>query len=118
MNAAFSYAGTEVIALVAAEAKNPGVTIPRATRTVFVRERKTDKVETPLSFAYTAVEDLLLLCRRSLYYRSDCPVSNMRAIPARKLIFVRSFTDPRLLDGSGTASASPFVIAIEVGFLA
>lgn len=36
VSAAFSYAGTEVVGLLAAEAENPAVAIPRATRTVFV----------------------------------------------------------------------------------
>ncbi|ORY92771.1 amino acid permease/ SLC12A domain-containing protein [Leucosporidium creatinivorum] len=77
VQAAFSYLGTEVIALTAAEAENPRKSIPRATKTVFWR----------IAFFYVLGVFVIGL-----------------TVP---------FTDERLLDGSGTATASPFVIAIE-----
>lgn len=78
LQSAFSYLGTEVVALVAAEAENPRKTIPRATKSV----------------AY----------RIGGFYVLGVFVIGL-TVPS---------TNERLLDGSGTATASPFVIAIEV----
>lgn len=77
IQSAFSYIGTEIIAIAAAEAKNPRRNLPRAVRRVYIRI---------LLFYVVGVFIIGLL------------------VPSN---------DKRLKLGSGTASASPFVIAIN-----
>lgn len=76
VNAAFSYIGTEIVALTAAEAENPRRNVPKAIRRVFYR---------------------ILL-----FYVGGVIVIG----------WLVAYNDPRLLGGTGTASSSPFVIAI------
>ncbi|PCH35836.1 amino acid permease [Wolfiporia cocos MD-104 SS10] len=75
--AAFSFIGTEIVAIAGAEAKNPRRNIPRAIRNVYIRI---------LLFYIGGVTIIGLL------------------VP---------YTNPRLDLASGTAAASPFVIAIQ-----
>ncbi|PCH39052.1 amino acid permease [Wolfiporia cocos MD-104 SS10] len=75
--AAYSFIGTEVVALAGAEAKNPRRNIPKAIRNVYIRI--------------------------ILFYVGGVIVIGL-LVP---------YTDPRLNLTSGTAAASPFVIAIE-----
>ncbi|OAV92350.1 hypothetical protein PTTG_08879 [Puccinia triticina 1-1 BBBD Race 1] len=77
IQAAYSFLGTETVALAAAETENPRKTVPRAIRTVFYR---------------------LLL-----FYVASAFVIGI----------VVPFNDPQLLGGTGDASSSPFVIAIN-----
>lgn len=77
VNAAFSFLGTEIVALAAAEAENPRRNVPKAIRRVFYR---------------------ILL-----FYIGGVIVIG----------WLVPYTDTRLLSTSGTASASPFVIAIN-----
>ncbi|KAL8277072.1 hypothetical protein RQP46_010500 [Phenoliferia psychrophenolica] len=77
VNAAFSYGGVEVIALTAAEASNPEITIPRCIKSVFWR----------IIFFYIGGVFVIGL-----------------TVP---------YTNELLLSDSGTATASPFVIAIQ-----
>ena len=75
--AAFSFIGTEVVAIAGAEAKNPRRNIPRAIRNVYIR---------------------LLL-----FYIGGVAIIGL-LVP---------YTDDRLNLATGTAAASPFVIAIQ-----
>ncbi|KAN0125126.1 amino acid permease [Russula decolorans] len=75
--AAFSFIGTEIVAIAAGEAKNPRRNLPRAIRRVYIRI---------LLFYIGGVTIIGLL------------------VPSN---------DPGLKLGSGTAAASPFVIAIK-----
>ncbi|KAH9932565.1 amino acid permease/ SLC12A domain-containing protein [Fomitopsis serialis] len=77
--AAFSFIGTEIVAIAGAEAKNPRRNIPRAIRNVYIR---------------------ILL-----FYIGGVTVIGL-LVP---------YTDSRLnlTGGSGTAAASPFVLAIQ-----
>ncbi|TFK57378.1 amino acid permease [Heliocybe sulcata] len=75
--AAFSFIGTEIVAIAAGEAKNPRRNLPKAIRRVYVR---------------------ILL-----FYIGGTFIIGL-LVPS---------TDPRLNLGSGTAAASPFVIAIQ-----
>ncbi|KAH8999013.1 amino acid permease/ SLC12A domain-containing protein [Lactarius hatsudake] len=75
--AAFSFIGTEIVAIAAGEAKNPRRNIPKAIRRVYIR--------------------ILLL------YIGGVTVIGL-LVPSN---------DPGLALGSGTAAASPFVIAIK-----
>ncbi|TDL19138.1 amino acid permease [Rickenella mellea] len=77
INAAFSFLGTEIVALAAAEAENPRRNVPKAIRRVFYR---------------------ILL-----FYIGGVIVIG----------WLVAYNDPRLLGGTGTASSSPFVIAIK-----
>ncbi|KAF9056359.1 amino acid permease/ SLC12A domain-containing protein [Panaeolus papilionaceus] len=77
--AAFSYVGTEIVAIAAGEAKNPRRNLPKAIRRVYIR---------------------ILL-----FYIGGTVVIGL---------LVPSNSDRlSLVDGQGTAAASPFVIAIE-----
>lgn len=76
--AAFSFVGTEVVAIAGAEAKNPRRNIPRAIRNVYIR---------------------LLL-----FYIGGVTIIGL-LVP---------YTDDRLDLATGTAAASPFVIAIQM----
>ncbi|PRP86942.1 amino acid transporter [Planoprotostelium fungivorum] len=78
VQAAFSYLGTEIVAVTSGEAENPTKTLPRAIKRVFIRI--------------------------ILFYLLGVFVIGM-LIPS---------DDPRLLGGSSDASASPFVIFIEI----
>jgi amino acid transporter len=80
-NAVFSFAGTESIAMAAAETKNPRVAIPKACKRVFFR---------------VATFYILAVLIVGMLVPSD---------------------DPRLNDGSGTATQSPFVIAASAAGL-
>ncbi|KAL1681984.1 amino acid permease/ SLC12A domain-containing protein [Schizophyllum commune] len=75
--AAFSFIGTEIVAIAAAEAKNPRRNLPRAIKRVYIR---------------------ILL-----FYICGTIVIGL-LVPSN---------NERLVSGSGTASSSPFVIAIE-----
>ncbi|KAH9457683.1 hypothetical protein Pst134EB_010010 [Puccinia striiformis f. sp. tritici] len=77
IQAAYSFLGTETVALAAAETENPRKTVPRAIKSVFYR---------------------LLL-----FYVASAFVVGI----------VVPFNEPRLLGGTGDASSSPFVIAIN-----
>ncbi|EJT98004.1 amino acid transporter [Dacryopinax primogenitus] len=77
VQAAFSYQGTEIVAVTAGEAQNPTKTIPKAIRRVFYR---------------------ILL-----FYVGGIAVIGL-LVP---------YTNDQLLNNTGTAAASPFVIAIE-----
>ncbi|CDR99763.1 probable general amino acid permease [Sporisorium scitamineum] len=77
INATFSFSGVESLAMAAAETRNPGRTIPRACKRVFLR----------IVLFY-----LLAVLVVGMLVASD---------------------DPRLNDESGTASQSPFVIAVS-----
>ncbi|EJT98003.1 amino acid transporter [Dacryopinax primogenitus] len=77
IQAAFSYLGTEIVAVTAGEAQNPTKTIPKAIRRVFYR---------------------ILL-----FYVGGIAVIGL-LVP---------YTSDQLLNNTGTAAASPFVIAIE-----
>ncbi|KAI0053278.1 amino acid permease [Auriscalpium vulgare] len=75
--AAFSYIGTEIVAIAAGEAKNPRRNLPKAIKRVYIR---------------------ILL-----FYIGGVFIIGM-LVPSN---------DPHLVLGSGTAAASPFVIAIK-----
>ncbi|KAH9916129.1 amino acid permease [Amylocystis lapponica] len=75
--AAFSFTGTEIVAIAGAEVKNPRRNIPRAIRRVWIR----------ICFIYIGGATIVSLL-----------------VP---------YTDYRLELGTGTAAASPFVIAIQ-----
>lgn len=75
--AAFSYIGTEIVAIAAGEAKNPRRNLPKAIKRVYIR---------------------ILV-----FYIGGTTVISV-LVPSN---------DPRLKLGSGNASASPFVIAIQ-----
>ncbi|EFP81405.2 uncharacterized protein PGTG_07026 [Puccinia graminis f. sp. tritici CRL 75-36-700-3] len=77
IQAAYSFLGSETVALAAAETENPRKTVPRAIKSVFYR---------------------LLL-----FYVASAFVIGL----------VVPFNDPQLLGGTGDASSSPFVIAIN-----
>ncbi|KAH9968928.1 amino acid permease [Russula dissimulans] len=75
--AAFSFIGTEIVAIAAGEAKNPRRNLPKAIRRVYIR-----------------------IC---LFYIGGVTCIGL-LVPSN---------DPSLALGSGTAAASPFVIAIK-----
>jgi len=75
--AAFSFIGTEIVAIAAGEAKNPRRNLPRAIKRVYIR---------------------ILL-----FYIGGTAIIGL-LVP---------YTDPRLNLSDGTASSSPFVIAIQ-----
>jgi len=77
IQAAYSFLGTETVALAAAETENPKRTVPRAIKGVFSRVL--------------------------LFYVASAFVIGI----------VVPFNDPHLLGGTGDASSSPFVIAIN-----
>ncbi|KZO90439.1 amino acid permease [Calocera viscosa TUFC12733] len=77
VQAAFSYLGTEIVAVTAGEAQNPHKTIPKAIHRVFYR---------------------ILL-----FYVGGIAIIGL-LVP---------YTNENLLNNTGTAAASPFVIAIE-----
>jgi amino acid transporter len=76
INAAFSYLGTEIVALAAAEAENPRRNVPKAIRRVFYRI--------------------------VMFYVGGVIVIG----------WLVPYNSPNLLGGTGTATSSPFVIAI------
>ncbi|CAH7671009.1 amino acid permease/ SLC12A domain-containing protein [Phakopsora pachyrhizi] len=75
--AAYSFIGTETVALAAAEASNPRKSVPKALSSVFYR----------ILFFYV--------------------------LSALVIGLLVPYNDPRLLNGTGDASSSPFVIAIN-----
>jgi len=77
IQAAYSFLGTETVALAAAETENPKRTVPRAIKGVFSRVL--------------------------LFYVASAFIIGI----------VVPFNDPHLLGGTGDASSSPFVIAIN-----
>ncbi|OZJ02700.1 hypothetical protein BZG36_04603, partial [Bifiguratus adelaidae] len=82
IQSAFSYIGTEIVAIAAAEAKNPRRSLPRAIKSVYIR-----------ILLFYIVGVLII----GLLVPSDDPALNLSGVNAKN---------------KGTAAASPFVIAI------
>lgn len=97
VQAAFSYLGTEIVALTAGEAENPRRNVPKAIKRVFYRIR-----ESCYFVCFPTRINAHWLLSTVLFYVLSVFVMGLIVSP----------NDDQLINGSGT-NASPWVIAIE-----
>ncbi|KAJ7117306.1 amino acid permease [Mycena crocata] len=92
--AAFSYIGTEIVAIAAGEAKNPRRNLPKAIRRVYIR----------ILLFYIGQSINAFLGLSALRHHIGGVIIIGLLVPS---------SDPGLNLGDGTAASSPFVIAIQ-----
>ncbi|KAJ6567180.1 amino acid permease [Mycena vulgaris] len=113
--AAFSYIGTEIVAIAAGEAKNPRRNLPKAIKRVYIRillfymgKHPYIPVHSYLTCYRTSVGGVIIIgSKHCHYFRLS---ADFWAIIIGLLV---PSNDDGLKLGSGTAAASPFVIAIK-----
>lgn len=102
IQAAFSFIGTEIVAVAVGESENPRRTVPKAIKSVFFR----------IVLFYVLSMFVIGTCSHSLL-PSHKQLTDIGFLTRPSPGMLVSADDPRLLRGDSTASTSPFVIASE-----